>query len=108
MSRQPSTVLKAFAATATFVAVGKYAYQTATGAHADTLQTVFTVLAVVLLGVCLAGDTARTLRNALAHRKAVRFRKRHGDPAGWDDHEYEAYFALTACQANRRNIQTAA
>jgi len=55
-----------------------------------------------------AGDTARTIRNALAHRKAVRFRKQHGDPASWDDHEYEAYFALTACQAARRNIQPAA
>ncbi|CAL9667384.1 hypothetical protein SUDANB145_07230 (plasmid) [Streptomyces sp. enrichment culture] len=26
------------------------------------------------------------------------FREAHGDPAGWDDDEYEAYFAWTADQ----------
>ncbi|MCX4571620.1 hypothetical protein OOK48_35460 [Streptomyces viridodiastaticus] len=26
------------------------------------------------------------------------FRKTHGDPAQWDDDEYEAYFAITTSQ----------
>ena len=26
------------------------------------------------------------------------FRETHGDPATWDDDEYEAYFAITADQ----------
>lgn len=26
------------------------------------------------------------------------FRKAHGDPADWDDDEYDTYFALTADQ----------
>lgn len=28
----------------------------------------------------------------------IEFRETHGDPAGWDDDEYEAYFAWTADQ----------
>ncbi|CQR59277.1 hypothetical protein [Streptomyces leeuwenhoekii] len=28
----------------------------------------------------------------------IEFREAHGDPANWDDDEYEAYFAITADQ----------
>lgn len=28
----------------------------------------------------------------------IEFREAHGDPAGWDDDEYEAYFAITTGQ----------
>lgn len=28
----------------------------------------------------------------------IEFREGHGDPARWDDDEYEAYFAWTASQ----------
>ncbi|MDX3279071.1 hypothetical protein [Streptomyces scabiei] len=28
----------------------------------------------------------------------IEFREGHGDPAAWDDDEYEAYFAWTAPQ----------
>jgi hypothetical protein len=30
----------------------------------------------------------------------IEFRTTHGDPAGWDDDEYEAYFAITADQTS--------
>lgn len=36
------------------------------------------------------------------------FREGHGDPAEWDDDEYEAYFAITADKTTRPNIQPAA
>lgn len=30
----------------------------------------------------------------------IEFRETHGDPAQWDDDEYEAYFAITADQTS--------
>jgi hypothetical protein len=30
----------------------------------------------------------------------IEFREGHGDPASWDDDEYEAYFAITAPAAH--------
>jgi hypothetical protein len=102
------TLLKALAAAATLGATTKLGYQLAVGT-ANPALIALTALAAILLGVVLADDIHRVLRTARAHRRAVNFRTRHGDPAGWDNNEYEAYFALTADQTPaRRNIHPAA
>ncbi|MGP3737932.1 hypothetical protein ACTWJ9_33655 (plasmid) [Streptomyces sp. GDS52] len=36
------------------------------------------------------------------------FRALHGDPADWDDDEYDTYFALTADQTTPGDYQPAA
>lgn len=106
--------IKALALTATLAAAAYLGYQAANGdIHPATLA--FTVLAVVLAGAALADDV-RYAAHAIWSRIGRRwrpggsFRTNHGDPAGWDDDEYEAYFAITADQPKtaRRNIHPAA
>jgi hypothetical protein len=88
-----TTVLKAAALLATLTAAGTLGLQLAAHAvHPATL--IGTALAVLLCAYVLADDMTRTVRRAL--NPAFRFRRRHGDPATWDDDEYEAYFAITA------------
>ncbi|WP_086562548.1 hypothetical protein [Streptomyces africanus] len=104
-----STVLKALALTATLGAAAYLGQQIATNSvHPLTLA--FTVLAALATGSALAGDIRGALHRLLARLRPMtgrRFRKQHGDPAGWDDDEYEAYFAITATQTPR-NIHPAA
>jgi hypothetical protein len=110
--RKPTaqTALKALALTATLGAAAHLGHQAATGnIHPATL--IFTVLSAVGTGLAIAGDIRSAARQLLARLRPMtgrRFRKQHGDPAGWDDDEYEAYFAITAIQASPRNIHPAA
>ncbi|GHB16667.1 hypothetical protein GCM10018777_56400 [Streptomyces albogriseolus] len=72
---------------------------------------VFTVLAAVLVGLALGDEIRqglRTVRRHLSRKPGPRFRCTHGDPADWDDDEYEAYFAITIQQNTRTNIRPAA
>lgn len=105
------TLLKALAAAATLGATTKLGYQLAVGT-ANPALIAFTALAATLLGVALADDTRtgwRAIRRHLSHKPGPRFRCTHGNPATWDDGEYEAYFALTADQTPaHRNIHPAA
>lgn len=101
------TVLKTLAAAATAGAVARLGVQLAHG-HPSRLLIVLTVCAVLGVGAAVTEDVARLVRSAHSHRRAVTFRRQHGDPVGWDDDEYEAYWAITAAQTSRRNIQTAA
>jgi hypothetical protein len=105
------TLLKALAAAATLGATTKLGIQLAGGTTSTALITL-TTLAAVFLGIVLADDTRtgmRAIRRNLSRRPGPRFRCTHGDPAGWDNNEYEAYFALTADpNAARRNIHPAA
>ena len=107
----PSTTLKALALTATLGATARLGHQAATGnIHPATLT--LTALAAVLAGTSLATDIRHATRAIWSRlgrlwRPGGAFRTNHGDPAGWDDDEYEAYFAITANQT-RRNIRPAA
>lgn len=106
----PQTALKAMALAATLGAAANLGHQAATNTvHPTTVA--LTALAVLCAGIALAADIRRglrTLRRHLSRRPGPRFRTRHGDPARWDDHEYEAYFALTAPKTSPTNIQPAA
>jgi hypothetical protein len=105
------TVLKTLAAAATTGTVIKTGIQLA-GGHTNPLLIALTALAVIFLGVVLADDTRtglRAIRRHLSRQPGPRFRCTHGNPATWDNNEYEAYFALTADpNAARRNIHPAA
>lgn len=105
----PQTVLKALALTATLGAAAYLGQQIATNTiHPITV--IFTALSALGTGAALASDISRglrTIRRHLSRKPGPRFRCTHGDPAGWDDDEYEAYFAITATQT-RRNIHPAA
>lgn len=113
MKHKPTakTLLKALAAAATLGATTKLGIQLAGGTTNPALIAL-TALAVVFLGIVLADDTRtgwRAIRRHLSRRPGSRFRCTHGNPATWDDGEYEAYFALTAPQTPaRRNIHPAA
>lgn len=104
------TVLKGLALAATLAAAARLGQQIAT----DTIHPVtvtFTILAVLGTGTALADDIRRglrTIRRHLSRKPGPRFRCTHGDPARWDDGEYEAYFAITAPKTPRSNIQPAA
>ena len=103
------TTLKVAAATATLAASARLGQQIATDTiHPGTVA--FTVIAILLTGIALADDVRRglrTIRRHLSRRPGPRFRTTHGDPANWDDDEYEAYFAITATQT-RPDIRPAA
>lgn len=104
------TTLTLAAATATAGAVAHLGYNLA-GGTASPLNIALTLLAVLGLAIALAADVRRGLRiirRHLSRRPGPRFRCTHGDPAGWDDDEYEAYFAITADKTTRPNIQPAA
>lgn len=106
----PQTALKALALTATLSAAAYLGQQTATNT-VHPITVIFTALSALGTGTALASDIRRALRRLLGRLRPMngrRFRKQHGDPAGWDDDEYEAYFAITANQTARRNIQPAA
>jgi hypothetical protein len=112
--RKPTaqTVLKALALTATLAAGAYLGHQAANG-DINPITLTFTILAILGTGLALAdhiGHATHTVRRALGRLRPMtgrRFRKQHGDPAGWDDDEYEAYFAITATQ-DRSNIHPAA
>lgn len=111
---RPIHILKTAALTVTIAAAAALGLQLGNG-HTNPITLTFTVLAVLLTGIALADDTARTfrrIRHLLTHIRLMtgrRFRKTHGDPAGWDDDEYEAYFAWTApAQAPDANTHTPA
>lgn len=111
-ARRTRNTLKALAATTTLAASINIGIQQANG-HITVLAVVFTALAIALSAAALADDVRnglRFLRRHLSHKPGPRFRCAHGDPARWDDGEYEAYFALTAPQKPtvRRNIHPAA
>jgi hypothetical protein len=107
------TVLKALALTATLGAGAHLGHQAANDAI-NPITLTFTTLAVLGTGLAIASDirhAIQTVRRSLARLRPMtgrRFRKRHGDPASWDDDEYEAYFAITAIQTAPRNIHPAA
>lgn len=111
-ARRTRNTLKALAATTTLAASINLGIQQANG-HTTVLAVVFTALAIALSAAAFADDVRNGIRyigSARAHRRALNFRNQHGDPARWDDGEYEAYFALTAPQKPtvRRNIHPAA
>jgi hypothetical protein len=104
------TVLKTLAVAATTGAITNLAIHTANG-HTNWASVTLTVLAVLGVSIALAADVrlgCRIIRRHLSRRPGPRFRCTHGDPAGWDDDEYEAYFAITADKTPRTNIQPAA
>ncbi|HEY9417746.1 MAG TPA: hypothetical protein VIQ30_23555 [Pseudonocardia sp.] len=105
------TIGKTLQAAATTGAVINASIQLA-GGHPNPLSLTLTLIAVILLGIVLADDTRtglRAIRRHLSHKPGPRFRCTHGNPATWDNNEYEAYFALTADQTpTRRNIHHAA
>lgn len=104
------TTLKAGALAATLAAVARLGHQIAT----DTVHpatAVFTAIAVLLTGIVFADilrRALRTIRRHLSRRPGPRFRCTHGNPANWDDSEYEAYLAITATQPRPHGIQPAA
>jgi hypothetical protein len=107
------TALKALALTATLGAGAHLGHQAANDAI-NPITLTFTALSVLGTGLAIAGDirhAIQTLRRGLGRLRPMtdrRFRKQHGDPAGWDDDEYEAYFAITATQTRSANIHPAA
>ena len=113
MKHKPTakTLLKALPAAATVGASINLGIHLANG-HAPVFAIAFTTLAIVLSGTALADDTRtgwRAIRRHLSHKPGPRFRCTHGNPATWDNNEYEAYFALTADQTPAaRNIHPAA
>ena len=110
-ARRTRNTLKALPAAATVGASINLGIQLANG-HATVVAIAFTTLAIVLSGTALADDTRtgwRAIRRHLSHKPGPRFRCAHGNPATWDDGEYEAYFAHTAPQTPApRNIHPAA
>ncbi|MEU0656100.1 hypothetical protein ABZ485_28180 [Streptomyces albogriseolus] len=85
--------LKTAALAATLTAAGVLGYQITTGtAHPAAVG--LTVLAAVLVGLSLRGEIRQAARTLL-HRPMTgrRFRKTHGDPAQWDDDEYDLFAA---------------
>nr|WSZ21160.1 hypothetical protein OH837_48815 [Streptomyces canus] len=113
MNHKPTAknLLKALAATATAAATVKLGIQLA-GGTTSTAGIALTLVAVIGLGILLADDTRtglRAIRRHLSRQPGPRFRCTHGNPATWDNNEYEAYFALTAPQTPApRNIHPAA
>ena len=106
----PQTVLKALALTATLSAAAYLGQQTATNT-VHPITVIFTALSALATGTALAADIRRALHRLLTRLRPMtgrRFRKQHGDPAGWDDDEYEAYFAITATQTRPSTIRPAA
>lgn len=102
--------LKGAALAATLTAGAYLGHQIATNTVRPT-TVVFTVLAAVLVGLSLGDEIRqglRTVRRHLSRKPGSRFRRTHGDPADWDDDEYEAYFAITIQQNTRTNIRPAA
>lgn len=94
------TTLKVAALGATLGAAANLGLQLA-GGHIHPLQIGLTAFAALAVGFAVAEDTARLLRLghqriARSRRPGGRFRTRHGNPATWNNNEYEAYFALTA------------
>lgn len=92
------TVLTFAAAAATTGGVASVGIQLADNVI-DPLHIAVALFAVLGLGIALAADIRRGLRiirRHLSRKPGPRFRCTHGDPAKWDDDEYEAYFAITA------------
>lgn len=99
-ARRTRNTLKALAASAVLAASINLGIQQA-NSDITVLSIVFTALSIVLAAVTFADDVRnglRLIRSVRAHRRALNFRNQHGDPARWDDGEYEAYFAWTADQ----------